>query len=93
MSDTPTPAPEPTTTTVTATVSTGKPEYKQVSNYIGAAAIGLAGAIVANPAIVTAFVPAPWNTVAAALIGALGTALVAYREKHKVSSVTMESSK
>lgn len=62
-----------------------KPEIKQVSNYVGAAALGAAGWLVANQSLVVPFIPAPWNLVATAAIGLIGAGLVAYREKKTVT--------
>jgi len=61
-----------------------KPEYKQISNYVGTAALGAATFLVAHQDIITAVVPPPWNAVAAALLSAIGGALIAYREKKTV---------
>lgn len=62
-------------------VTVVKPESKQVSNYVGVSLVGVAGWLVANQDTVVAFVPAPWNLVATAVIGLMGAGLVAYREK------------
>lgn len=81
MSD-PTPAPTPVAP-ATPMVPAAKPEIKQISTWIGTAALGAAGFIVSNPAMVTALIPPPWNAVAAVVLGAAGAGLVAYREKVK----------
>ena len=68
--------------------TTVKPEIKQISNYVGAAALGTATFLVAHQDVITAIVPPPWNAVAAAVLSASGGALIAYREKHTVSTTT-----
>ncbi len=74
--------------TTTTTVQTTKPEIKQISNYLGAAALGVAGFIVSHGDLISTLAPPPWNAVATAVISAIGGALIAYREKHTVSTTT-----
>jgi len=70
-----------------AETTTVKPEYKQISNYVGTAALGVATFLVAHQDVITAVIPTPWNAVAAALLSAIGGALIAYREKKPVSTI------
>jgi hypothetical protein len=79
------------TVTTTTTKSVTKPEFKQISNYVGALILGGAGWVVENPQTVTALFPAPWNNVVAALIALVGASLLAYREKKTVSTVSTVS--
>lgn len=85
MTDTPPTEPtvvvtKPADTSVT--VSTTKPQWQQVTNYIGAALLGAAGYVVANPALLAAVIPPPWGAVALAALGAVSMAV---QEKQKVT--------
>jgi protein-S-isoprenylcysteine O-methyltransferase Ste14 len=79
MADTPTPV---------ATVTVTKPELKQVSNYVGAAALGVAGFLVAHQDLIATITPPPWNAVATGVLSVIGAALIAYREKHTIPTPT-----